>query len=87
MEPLRAPVVDVLVLRVVNLGIVQERDFTGKDGKTVFEKPGLRRYLEEYDRKMKSRRNVCRVYFLKIKMRWNFHRLKSPYTKVLLIMA
>ena len=56
MEPFRAPVVDALVLRVVNLGIIKKKDFTQNNGKLVFEKAALKRYLEEYDRKMKSKR-------------------------------
>lgn len=59
MEPFRAPIVDSLVLRVVNLGIVHEKNFSRRDGKLAFEKPGLKRYLEEYDRKIKSTREFA----------------------------
>ncbi len=57
MEALRAPVVDTLVLRVINLGIIQEKDFTRKEGNLVFERPAFKRYLEEYDERVKSRRH------------------------------
>ncbi len=48
--------VDTLVLRVINLGIIQEKDFSRGDGKMAFERPALKRYLEEYDVRVKSRR-------------------------------
>lgn len=60
MEALRAPVIDTLVLRVFNLGILQEKDFTRKDGKVIFEKEGVKRYLEAYDDRVRTRRRVER---------------------------
>ena len=58
-EPMRAPVVDALVLRVLNLKIINEKDFIKQNGRMVFRKEGLKRYLEEYDKKMLSKRQFA----------------------------
>lgn len=59
MEPLRAPIVDTLVLRLVNLQMITEKDFSKQDGKVILKKEGLRRYLEEYDKRLRTTRKYA----------------------------
>ena len=57
MEPLRAPVVDALVLRVINLEIIKKEDFRKEGGKIFLRNEALKRYLEQYDQRLiKNRR-------------------------------
>ncbi len=44
MEPMRAPVVDVLVLRMVNLKMIRAKDFRKENGKVLLSREGLRKY-------------------------------------------
>jgi CRISPR-associated protein Cas1 len=69
-ETLRAAVVDSLVLRVINLGIIQEKDFSQRDGKVIFEKPGLKRFLQEYDQRINTKRR-----FEPVGKALNFHQI------------
>lgn len=56
MEPFRAPVIDALVARVINLGIIKAKHFKKKGGKVNLIREGIQRYFDEYERKMNSKR-------------------------------
>ena len=49
LEELRAPVIDRLVLRVFNQGMLDERDFEMNDGSCVLRKPNLKRFFQAYE--------------------------------------
>ncbi len=55
MEELRAPVVDKLVVRMVNLKMIKERDFTKENGKTRMSKDALKKYVTEFDNRLSAK--------------------------------
>lgn len=59
MEPLRAPVVDALVLRLINLEIIKKEDFRKEGGKFLLRNEALRRYLEQYDQRLLKNRKYA----------------------------
>jgi|TARA_Y100000294_G_scaffold170394_1_gene182664 CRISPR-associated protein Cas1 len=56
MEPLRAPVVDSLVLRVINLRVIRKNDFERHKNKAALKNDGLKKYFAEYDKRLRAKR-------------------------------
>lgn len=61
MEPMRAPVVDTLVLRMINLRMIKTRDFRKESAKVLLSREGLRKYFEEYDKRLRTKRRYAVV--------------------------